>query len=66
MREERIRDCWSLEVFHCAAEYEATAPLKARDYKDPLVIAYEQNELGWHTDSTNIDTEQCKRSAEDA
>lgn len=24
------------------------------------------NELGWHTDSSNIDTEQCKRSAEDA
>ena len=55
MREEGIRDCWSLEVFHCIAEYEATAPLKARDYKDPLVIAYEHDELGRHADSTYAD-----------
>lgn len=31
----------SLEVFHCTAETELTQPLKARDYKDPLVVIYE-------------------------
>jgi hypothetical protein len=27
---------------------------------------HDDAELGRHTDSSNIDTEQCKRSAEDA
>lgn len=40
------KECWSLEVFHCAAEHEGTAPLKARDYKDPLVVAYEDLSKG--------------------
>lgn len=31
----------SLEVFHCTAEPELAQPLKARDYKDPLVVIYE-------------------------
>lgn len=39
MREERVI---SLEVFHCIAEAGGvTQPLKARDYKDPLVVMYE-------------------------
>ena len=33
---------WSLEVFHCYAEKELAPPLKARDYKDPLVVIYER------------------------
>lgn len=40
----------SLEVFHCAAETELAQPLKARDYKDPLVVIYELS-----TDSRNAD-----------
>lgn len=31
----------SLEVFHCTAETELAQPLKARDYKDPLVVVYD-------------------------
>lgn len=31
----------SLEVFHITAEEEKTVPLKARDYKDPVVVVYE-------------------------
>lgn len=27
-----------LETFHCTSEVELTAPLKARDYKDPLIV----------------------------
>lgn len=34
----------SLEVFHCMAEKELAQPLKARDYKDPLVVIYELSE----------------------
>lgn len=33
--------CYSMEVFHCVSDKEKTAPLKARDYKDPLVVVYE-------------------------
>ena len=29
---------YSLETFHCVAEEEKTAPLKARDYKDPVCV----------------------------
>jgi DNA (cytosine-5)-methyltransferase 1 len=29
---------YSLETFHCEAEEEITAPLKARDYKDPVCV----------------------------
>lgn len=29
-----------LETFHCTAEENMTQPLKARDYKDPLCVAY--------------------------
>lgn len=38
----------SLETFHCMASVDVTAPLKARDYKDPIVVldraAYNQGE----------------------
>lgn len=37
-----LGQCYSMEVFHCVAEVEKTAPLKARDYKDPIVVVYEQ------------------------
>lgn len=40
----------SLEVFHCTTETELAQPLKARDYKDPLVVIYELS-----TDSRNAD-----------
>ena len=37
-----------LETFHCVVSEDITAPLKARDYKDPLVVldraAYNQGE----------------------
>ena len=37
-----------LETFHCTASEDITQPLKARDYKDPLVVldraAYNQGE----------------------
>ena len=34
-----------LETYHCTSEVDGvTHPLKARDYKDPLVIAIEQKE----------------------
>lgn len=32
----------TLETFHCTIEEDKTAPLKARDYKDPLVIAMDR------------------------
>ena len=32
----------SLEVFHCTTEEDKTQPLKARDYKDPLVLAIDR------------------------
>lgn len=31
-----------------------------------LIVRNNENELGWQTDSSDIDSEQCKRSAEDA
>lgn len=31
----------SMELFHCTSEEELAAPLKARDYKDPQVVAFE-------------------------
>lgn len=31
-----------METFHCNTEEEKTPPIKARDYKDPLVICYEK------------------------
>lgn len=31
----------SMEVFHCTSEENLAAPLKARDYKDPQVVAFE-------------------------
>jgi DNA (cytosine-5)-methyltransferase 1 len=33
---------YSLETFHCEAEEEKTAPLKARDYKDPICVAIDR------------------------
>ena len=34
-------------------------------YQNGVLIVYE-NELGWHTDCSDIDTEQCEWSAADA
>lgn len=39
-----VKTSLSLEVFHCVTEEELTVPLKARDYKDPLVVVYEEVE----------------------
>jgi DNA (cytosine-5)-methyltransferase 1 len=33
---------YSLETFHCVAEEEMAAPLKARDYKDPLCVCIDR------------------------
>lgn len=35
---------WSMETWHCVCEKELTTTLKARDYKDPLVVAYNKGE----------------------
>ena len=34
---------YSLETFHCVAEEEMAAPLKARDYKDPLCVCIDRS-----------------------
>ena len=42
-----IEKAMCLEVFHCTVEAGGvTQPLKARDYKDPLVVVYELSESG--------------------
>ena len=70
-----ITNVISLEVFHCTAERELVAPLKARDYKDPLVVVYElskddekseDKQLGWHTDSTYADRKERTRATKNA
>lgn len=41
----------SMELFHCTTEEDLVAPLKARDYKDPQVVAFEpgaSSRLGGH------------------
>lgn len=38
-------DVECLEVFHCNAEKNKTQPLKARDYKDPLVVSMPEVQL---------------------
>lgn len=48
-----VKTSLCLEVFHCVTEEELTVPLKARDYKDPLVVAYE-------TDITQQDNEMVR------
>lgn len=44
----------SLEVFHCVAEAERCQPLKARDYKDPLVVIYELSESNGNADGMGL------------
>lgn len=44
----------SLEVFHCTAETELAQPLKARDYKDPLVVIYELSENSRNADGVGL------------
>jgi DNA (cytosine-5)-methyltransferase 1 len=39
---EKHPAAYSLETFHCVAEEETTAPLKARDYKDPICVAIDR------------------------
>ena len=39
---EKHPGTYSLETFHCVAEEETTAPLKARDYKDPICVAFDR------------------------
>lgn len=40
--EEQPSEIYSLETFHCTTETDKTQPLKARDYKDPLVIGLDR------------------------
>ena len=44
----------SLEVFHCTAEKELAQPLKARDYKDPLVVIYELSRNSGNADGVGV------------
>jgi DNA (cytosine-5)-methyltransferase 1 len=37
---DRPAVAYSLETFHCTSEEEKTTTLKARDYKDPVCVAY--------------------------
>jgi DNA (cytosine-5)-methyltransferase 1 len=37
---DRPAVAYSLETFHCVSEEELTTTLKARDYKDPVCVAY--------------------------
>jgi DNA (cytosine-5)-methyltransferase 1 len=37
---DRPAVAYSLETFHCTSEEEKTTTLKARDYKDPMCVAY--------------------------
>lgn len=53
MRETRS-NVMSLEVFHCMAEKELAQPLKARDYKDPLVVIYELSESNGNADGMGL------------
>ena len=39
---DRHAVAYCMETFHCNTEEEKTPPIKARDYKDPLVICYEK------------------------
>ena len=40
--QDAYNDMLVVETFHCNTEEEKTPPIKARDYKDPLVICYEK------------------------
>ena len=42
-----------LETFHCTAEENMTQPLKARDYKDPLCVAYAEPAWNGKCDGVN-------------
>lgn len=44
----------SLEVFHCTAEEQLAQPLKARDYKDLLVVIYELSESSGNVDGVGL------------
>ena len=44
----------SLETFHCTAEAERCQPLKARDYKDPLVVIYDLSEDSGNADGVGL------------
>ena len=54
----------SIETFHCVAEEERTAPLKARDYKDPIVIAYELSRNSGNADGVGISETRNAGSSE--
>ena len=54
----------SLEVFHCTTDEEKTAPLKARDYKDPLVVMYELSKGSGQLDGEWLQQTRHSRSDE--
>lgn len=47
----------SMEVFHCTTENDMVHPLKARDYKDPQIVAYSVD-MGGGKSSCSISEEQ--------
>lgn len=49
-----ITNATSLKVFHCMAEEQLAQPLKARDYKDPLVVIYELSECSGNADGVGV------------
>lgn len=49
-----VGGCYTIETFHCVAEEERTAPLKARDFKDPLVVIYELSKGDGFADGKRI------------
>lgn len=54
----------SLEVFHCATETELAQPLKARDYKDPLVVIYELSGNSRNADGVGLSETRNAGSSE--
>ena len=59
-----ITNVTSLEVFHCTTEKELSQPLKARDYKDPLVVIYELSECNGDADGVGLSETRNARSDE--
>lgn len=47
----------SMEVFHCTTENDMSHPLKARDYKDPQIVAYTVD-MGAGKSQCGVNTEQ--------
>lgn len=62
--ETKIANATSLELFHCTTEKERSQPLKARDYKDPLVVIYELSKGSRDADGVGLSETRHARSNE--